>query len=267
MTQLDTSRFGLRWIEHTGGRLTAIECAQLLVAIALGVPKTIVGFLRLEGWISSPATAADLSAFEPPRSAFARHVEQAAAKQPSEMVAHSYRTWLFGRALAIRDRSGLDPSLFYCAAMLHDLGLVRPTPGTDFTLAGAERAMACAIASGVTRQSAEAIGDAICVHPTPGLSIRRDGALGFYLQAGAIADVSGIRLWEMQDSEVQDILHQHGRGAGFKPMLAEMMRAEAKAVPHGRFALLVRCGGTSAIRSSIHGVRAESLPDKPSRAH
>ncbi|MEA2633794.1 MAG: hypothetical protein QOH92_561 [Chloroflexota bacterium] len=255
MNQLDTHRFrGLRWVERTGGHLTALECAQLLVAMAVRAPEIAVGFLRLEGWLSSPTTPVDLPAFDPPDSALAHHVEQAAAEQPSEMVEHSYRTWLFGLVLAVRDGSGLDPDLLYCAAMLHDLGLLRPTQGTDFTLAGAERAMACATAAGLTRPSARAIGDAICVHPTPGLSIRRDGALGFYLQAGAIADVSGIRLWEIRDSDVQGILHQHPRGTEFKPMLRKMMRAEAKAVPRGRFALLVRCGATSAIRSSIHGI-------------
>ena len=43
------------------------------------------------------------------------------------------------------------------------------------------------------------------------------------------------------------MLEAHPRGAGFKRELAGMMRAEAAAVPGGRFALLVRCGVTLAV--------------------
>ena len=60
------------------------------------------------------------------------------------IAGHSYRTWMFGLALAALDRAEIDRELFYCAALLHDYGIAEPTPGRDFTLGGADRLLACA---------------------------------------------------------------------------------------------------------------------------
>ena len=85
------------------------------------------------------------------------------------LVGHSYRTWLFGRALAAVDGRELDIELFYCGSLLHDHGIARPTAGRDFTLASAERALPCATTAGVNDDRAQALADAICVHTTPGV--------------------------------------------------------------------------------------------------
>ena len=105
---------------------------------------------------------------------------------------------MFGLALAALDGSDPDPELFYCAALLHDHGIAEPTPGRDFTLGGADRALACASAAGAGGgRAARQIADAICVHTTPGVRIDRDGPLGCYVQWGAMTDVAGLRLWDI----------------------------------------------------------------------
>ena len=38
----------------------------------------------------------------------------------------------------------LDDELFYCGALVHDFGIAQPTRDRDFTLASAERMLACA---------------------------------------------------------------------------------------------------------------------------
>ena len=163
------------------------------------------------------------------------------------LVGHSYRTWLFGRALAAVDRADLDVELFYCGSLLHDYGIAKPTPGRDFTLASADRTLEAASAAEVGSHRAEAVADAICVHTTPGVTVDRDGALGAYIQWGAMVDAAGLRMWDVAPANVEEVLRRHPR-PGFKRELIAMMRAEAAAVPGGRFELLVRCGVPLAVR-------------------
>jgi hypothetical protein len=155
---------------------------------------------------------------------------------------------MYGLALAAFDRTDLDRELFYCAALVHDLGIVPSVPGRDFTLGGADRAIRCASAAGLSDAAAERIADAICVHPTPGVSVERDGALGCYVQWGAMVDGAGLRAWDISKANLAAVLSQHPRPIGFKRDFARLIRAEAAAVPAGRFALLVRSGFAVAVR-------------------
>jgi hypothetical protein len=239
---------GLGWARRTGGRLTSSERRRLLAAIALGQWENVIGRAKLAlGRLPAGAGSVDLNTFEAPDSLFAREAEQACAELPAALIGHSYRTWLFGRALATVDRRELDVELFYCGSLLHDHGIAQPTPGRDFTLASAERTLECATAAGIAEQRAEALADAICVHTTPGVEVDRDGALGCYLQWGAMVDGAGLRIWDVDHNNVSEILERHPRG-DFKRELVTMIRAEATAVPDGRFGLLVRCGLPLAVR-------------------
>jgi hypothetical protein len=239
---------GLGWTRRTEGRLTSSERRRLLAATALGQWENLVGRAKLAlGRLPAGAGNVDLNTFEAPDSLFAREAEQACAELPAALIGHSYRTWLFGRALATLDRRELDVELFYCGSLLHDHGIAQPTPGRDFTLASAERTLACATTAGVDEDRAEALADAICVHTTPGVEVDRDGELGCYLQWGAMVDGAGLRIWDVAPANVEEILRRHPR-VDFKRELAAMIRAEATAVPHGRLGLLVRCGLPLAVR-------------------
>src|SRR4029077_7310887 len=125
--------------------------------------------------------------------------------------------------------------------------IAQPTPGRDFTLASADRMLACAADAGVVDSRAAVLADAICVHTTPGVSPDRDGALGCYLQWGAMVDGAGLRIWDVTPANVGEDLRRYPR-VDFQPQLVELMRAEAAAVPMGRFGLLVRCGVPLAVR-------------------
>jgi len=75
----------------------------------------------------------------------------------------------------------------------------------------------------------------------------RDGELDCYLQWGAMVDGAGLRIWDVAPANVAEVLHRYPR-VDFKRQLVAMMRAEAAAVPQGRFGLLVRCGVPLAVR-------------------
>ena len=239
---------GLAWARRTGGALTRAERRRLLGEIAKGQAINLVGRVRLAtGRLPRGARDVDVRGFEPPDSALAREAEEACAEQPAPVIGHSYRTWLFGLALSAVDRTELDRELFYAAALLHDHGIAPSVPGQDFTIRSAERATACAQAAGLDAQAGEAIGDAICAHATPGVTLRRDGALGCYVQWGAMVDVAGLRAWDITKENREAVVRAHPR-PGFKREIADLVRAESRAVPNGRFALLARCGFTLAIR-------------------
>ncbi len=239
---------GLAWARRSGGELTSGERRRLIAAIALGQWENALGRVKLAlGRLPAGAARVELDTFQVPDSAFAREAERACAELSDALVGHSYRTWLFGMALAAVDRRELDRELFYCGSLLHDHGIAQPTAGRDFTLASADRTLACASAAGVAEERAISLADAICVHTTPGVDVERDGALGCYLQWGAMVDGAGLRIWDISPANVEEILRRHPR-AGFKRALIALMRAEAAAVPRGRFGLLVRCGVPLAVR-------------------
>lgn len=239
---------GFEWARRTGGRLTSRERGRLLSAIALGQWENVIGRAKLAlGRLPAGAANVDLDTFTAPDSLFAREAEQACDELPVSLVGHSYRTWLFGRALAVLDGRDLDVELFYCGSLLHDHGIAQPTSGRDFTLASAERMLACATAAGIGDDRARVLADAICVHTTPGVNVEADGELGCYLQWGAMVDGAGLRIWDVAPANVAEILRRHPR-MDFKRQLVAMMRAEAASAPKGRFGLLVRCGLPLAVR-------------------
>jgi hypothetical protein len=81
--------------------------------------------------------------------------------------------------------------------------------------------------------------------------------LGRYPQWGAMVDGAGLRIWDLAPANVTEVLHRYPR-ADFKRQLVKrqlvkrqlvaMMRAEAAAVPQGRFGFLIRCGLPLAVR-------------------
>jgi hypothetical protein len=240
---------GYAWAMRTGGRLSASERRRLTIATASAQVQNVIGRVRLAaGRRARGASHFDAAALVAPDSRLAREAEEACAEQPAAVAAHSYRTWMFGTALAELDRVDLDRELFYCASLIHDYGIDPVVPDRDFTLGGAARAHDCCAAAGVSDARAGLIADAICVHPTPGIEIERDGALGCYVQWGAMVDGAGLRLWDISQTTERAVLKAHPRGRGFKAELSGLIRAEAGAVPGGRFALLVKLGMPLAVR-------------------
>lgn len=239
---------GLAWVRRTGGQLSRAERRRLLVAIAVGQWQNAVGRAQLAlGRLPAAAAHVDLDTFQVPDSKFAREAEEACAELPPALQGHSYRTWLFGCALATVDGHKLDDELFYCGALLHDYGIVSPTANRDFTLGSVDRMLSCATAGRLADERADLLADGICVHTTPGVRVETDGTIGCYLQWGAMVDGAGLRIWDIAPDNVEAVLRRYPRG-DLKRQLVEMIRAEAAAVPAGRLGLLVRCGLPLAVR-------------------
>ena len=62
-----------------------------------------------------------------------------------------------------------------------------------------------------------------------------------------MVDGAGLRIWDIAPSNVDETVRRHPR-VDFTRQLLGLIRAEAAAVPHGRFALLAKCGLPLAVR-------------------
>ena len=233
--------FDYAWAKATGGALTSAQRRQLLTPLAHVVVSHAIGRLRVAlGWRG--AGGIDLDRMRWPDSQLARDAEQQAREELSpHMLQHSYRTFLFGLALAALDDAPVDHELVYVASLLHDLNLERPTPGRCFAVVGGERAEQFALQRGVSSERAAAIGAAISGHITVGAAGNLADPAGF-VSAGAFVDVAGVRLHELHPAWVEQVLRRHPR-LGFRGHLLTAFAAEAAAVPDGRIHWCLRYAG------------------------
>lgn len=239
-THPDPNRIGgLEWTRRTNGRLTRRERRELLGSVVTSQRDFFLHRLRRDR--PSATRLPGERDIRPPDSRFAREVEAAAAEQNALIRLHSYRSWIFGRALADVDGIAVDDELLFAGALLHDHGIEPLVPGEDFTLRSARRAVDCARSAELDDTRTTALADSITVHTTPGITVERDGALGYYIQNGALVDIAGNRFWDLSQSLIDDTLARYDR-RGFTRGLGDHFTAEAKAVPGGRFSMLRRCG-------------------------
>ncbi|MEM8708093.1 MAG: phosphohydrolase [Actinomycetota bacterium] len=242
---LDLSRTGgIDWLEATRGALEPAERRRLRNAALRELVTGLPDRLRLA---TGRRPDHDPVLPPPPDSALARDAEARCAEQSVVVQAHSYRTWAFGRALAAADEApGFDDELFYLGCLLHDHGLDHAVAGEDFTLRSAAVAEACIEPH--RPDDRRLVADMISAHCTPGATVEVDGVHATYIQAGATADLLGSRLADLSRGYVDSVHTDHPRGdlvAG----LGARIRAEAAAVPDGRFAMLHRIGFVVAMRT------------------
>ncbi|MEU2032095.1 hypothetical protein [Nocardia amamiensis] len=160
--------------------------------------------------------------------------------------------------MAAIDRVDVDPELFYVACLLHDHGLITNVGGQDFTLRGAARAEECGHSVDAPRDRVTMVADAITVHITPGLTVQRDGALGVYVASGALLDLGGTRAAELPRAYRQHAIGEHPLD-GMGPAVIESVRAEVRANPKSRLALLRKCGFTAVIQLGTRSHNSREL--------
>ena len=241
----DQTCVSMAWARATGGALTDTQRQELRSKLFNGYRD----FAR--GMLTAPLRrpVANLTVPEPPDSKLARTAEEAARDQPDSFLNHGRRTWLFGSVLAQVDGNDVDGEALYVASLLHDSGLVEQVAGEDFTLRSAARALDVCNEAGVDDEElTTALADGIVAHLTPGLETE-DTILGYYIQAGAVADLIGLRSWEIPNDIRKAAFIDHP-GSNVFSELPAAVAAEAEAVPEGRFALLNRYGFAVAMRVS-----------------
>jgi len=236
----------LAWGERRGGRLGVLEMfAQARDGLAARLrarpPAGVTGpELREVRRLALPET---------PLVAWA--ATQCRTASEPWLLAHCFRTYLFGALLARRDGLVLDDEVAATASLLHDLGLTpscAPAPGECFAVRGAREALRLLGEREVDEARRLRIADAIslhlCVRVPPSL-----GAEAHLVHEGAAYDVVGARWREVAPEARAAVLSAHPRD-GMKRRLGVVIRDRVRASPRTRIALLCRFGFLGLIAGS-----------------
>ncbi|MEE4021930.1 phosphohydrolase [Gordonia sp. PKS22-38] len=229
------------WATSTGGTLSTRQKVELLGPLLRAVTSYPMVRLRLATSLRGSGRV-DLDELRFPDSALARDAAAEAREVVSpHVLEHSYRTYIFGLALAGLQGAHIDEELNFVACMLHDTHLEDPTPGRCFAVVGGERAERFALDRGVDDDRAAALGAAIAGH----INIGADSDLGDpagFVAAGAWADLTGIGL-DRFDGEWVDTVHDRYPRRDLRRNLLTAWEAEQQAVPRGRAQWATRWGG------------------------
>lgn len=230
----------LAWAARTGGTLNRRERLALLSPLVATTARYFAGRVRLlTGQRRTAPLHLDPATFKLPDSTLAHHAETACQELLSPaLVNHSYRTFLFGLALAELDGVQPDVEHLYVTSLLHDITLEAPEPGHCFAVRGGASTAGLARTAGTDPATADRLAEAVTRHLTPGVGYA-DDLLAALIAGGALLDLIGLRLWDVPAAMVAQVIARYPRGA-MKQALVQAWREEARAVPGGRAAWIER---------------------------
>ncbi len=159
----------------------------------------------------------------------------AAAAAPTDLLHHSYRTYLFGRCLVAGPE--VDEEAAFVAAMIHDLGLTDTYRGeAEFVRVGADLAGGFLSSRGWTPDRIDLVQEAIVRHTN---IAAEQVPVHRLVQAGATVDVVGLGHEQIAPDDLARILQAYPR-ASFATGMRSRFLAEAHRHPDGAFAHLER---------------------------
>ncbi len=240
MTALDWA-----WAQRTGGNLSAADKRRLIRPLVRGLPRLALDWARARTGRRGHGQL-DLDTISWPDSRLA-HAAEAEARETltPHVLQHSYRTYLFGLVLASLDGVTPDHEAAFTTCMLHDLQLEHPTPGRCFAVAGGQRAHQFCLSHGADSAAALRIAAGVAGHLSPGVANDLSDLAGF-VSAGALVDVVGARVPDLDAAWVRDVIARHPRH-DFKHHLAIAIARECELVPDGRASWLCRWASLQAL--------------------
>lgn len=232
------------WMQKTGGRLSFKEKLKLIHQTLL---PSIRG--RLEMLRPSQQTHVDID-FEKiqlPDSALIRHAVDVLDDQEDVHLAHhSWRSYYWGAAFAqIKDQE-FDAETLLCAALYHDIGLIKPGDLHPphhchcFTYTSADYFDKQAQIFNYDEVKKNIVKDAICMHMN-GFLDKSQGAEVQLLQLGTACDVIGQHYTQLPQS-YRYTVHSHYPRDGFTEVFSNLMVEQSHLYPSSRTALLQKLG-------------------------
>jgi hypothetical protein len=240
----------LEWARRTNGILGRGERARFVAAVALEQGRVLPRVLGARIGILGGPGGPDPSKLAPPDSAVAREVIETVTELDTSVVEHSYRCYLYARALALAEGVECDEEAVFVAAMLHDHGTKEIPTLTDrcFTLVGADEALATGERAGWEVARREAAAEAITLHLNPAVPVDQ-GLVQHLLHDGVLLDVFGIRASELSSEGIDRVRERHPR-LGFNRVGGGLLRENGRRVPGCRSATLFATGFGLALKLS-----------------
>jgi hypothetical protein len=150
------------------------------------------------------------------------------------MIRHCIRTYRFGRILAEKAGAKPDLEVLYVASLLHDLGLETQFDGPeDFEKLGAREAKRFLVSRG-HEQMAEQVAAAIEIHTLTGTAKDPRPEVA-YLAMGALCDVAGARLDQIEPRLIQEIVAEYPRN-GTKDLIVALIMRQIAIKPQSNIA-------------------------------
>ncbi|MEM5431085.1 HD domain-containing protein [Cupriavidus oxalaticus] len=212
----DNSGMGtLAWGVGNGGELNRLEKARLVRNLAYVQVRDVVDTLRHRIGLLRP-NAISLDEMAPPTTALTEDAMQLAEETHDKaLLFHSWRTYYFGAMLAAHERIDYDRSLFFAAAILHDIGLTTShSPhlcDCCFAMSGGVRVRDYLRAKGHSHDVREKVGDAIALHLNGWVSKRRHGAVAHLVSRGAGCDLFGAGRRRLEQTTLAKVLERYPR--------------------------------------------------------
>jgi hypothetical protein len=238
----------IEWSRRTNGILGRGEKARFHAAVVLQTSRVLPRVLAYR--FGRRGSGPDPSQLTPPDSPFAREVVAACAELEPTVVEHSYRSYIYGRALGLAEGIECDEEALFAATMFHDLAFPAIGSLTDkcFTLAGAEGAEPVLAGSPLPASTQSDVLEAITLHLNPAVP-REQGAVQHLTHDGVILDVLGVRAWELDPEGVQRVARDHPR-LGFTIAAEPVLRGHARRVHGCRAGALFLAGFGPALKTS-----------------
>jgi hypothetical protein len=238
----------IEWARRTNGILGRGERARFMAATVLASARLLPSLLV--GHRTSPGSAIDPTLLTPPDTPFARNVVEVCADLDPMVIEHSYRSYIFGRALGTAEGIECDPEALFAATMLHDYALETADSLTDrcFTVAGVEVAEQVLESSPLDSSLRHDVLDAITLHLNPRVPPEH-GAVQHLAHDGIMLDVLGARRNQLDPAGIRRTFDQHPRH-GFTVRGTPLLREHGRRVPGCRVNALLKLGFGRALRTS-----------------
>src|SRR4051812_1418508 len=240
MTALLSDIGTIEWCRRTNGILGRGEKALFIAATVLTTSRAMPSLLADRR--GRRGSGPDPSELTPPDTPFAREVVEACADLEPLVVEHGYRSYLFARALGIREDLEADDEALFAATMLHDYAFGHMDEFDDrcFTLYGAEYAERLLASSPLPEPVRRDVLDAITLHLNPKVAPEQ-GALQHLVHDGILLDVLGLRASRLDHDGVRRVHDRHPRH-GFTVAGRPLLQGHARRVPGCRSAALFTAG-------------------------
>lgn len=232
-----TTAFDTGWLARSGGRLTWRDRASLIAGMFGAVRE---GFRLRRHARRGGGRAPALDRFAPPDTPMvnAARAHLLASSGPP-MANHCVRT-AYWTCLVLEQHAELTPvelETTWVAALLHDVGLERPPPSGDFSLAGIEAVKTLAHATGWPDDQVHFASEAIAVNLSARVDRARSGVVAWAMNVGGLGEIGfPLHRAQMHPDRIAELERSYPR-TELWPTVKRLIADEARRVPGGRFGL------------------------------